>query len=48
LTDEELASKFADCASRSVTTPAATRAWAALMSVNQITDVRDLTALFTS
>ena len=48
LTDEELASKFADCASRSVTRPVATRAWAALMSVNQITDVRDLTALFTS
>jgi 2-methylcitrate dehydratase PrpD len=43
LTDEELAKKFAGCASRSLTQPAATSAWAALLTLDDIADVRDLT-----
>jgi 2-methylcitrate dehydratase PrpD len=46
LTDEELASKFAGCASRTLTQAAATSAWAALTELESIGDVRDLTALF--
>ena len=45
LTDEELAMKFTGCATRTLSAPAATSAWAALTSVETITDVRGLTAL---
>jgi 2-methylcitrate dehydratase PrpD len=45
LTDEELAAKFAGCATRTLSEPAANSAWAALSALNNITDVRELTAL---
>ncbi len=45
LTDEELATKFASCAARALSMPAATSAWAALTAIDRITDVRELTAL---
>jgi 2-methylcitrate dehydratase PrpD len=48
LTDEELESKFASCASRTLTQPAATSAWAALTALESTTDVRNLTALFST
>ena len=48
LSTEELATKFAACAARSLT-PARTRAaWAALQQLDTFQDVRDLTALFAS
>lgn len=45
LTDEELATKFAGCAARALSMPAATAAWAALTALDGITDVRELTAV---
>jgi hypothetical protein len=45
LTDEELAAKFAGCATRTLSEPAATSAWAALTALDKIADVRELTAL---
>jgi 2-methylcitrate dehydratase PrpD len=45
LTEEELASKFAGCASRTLSTPAAGAAWAALTELERFDDVRNLTAL---
>jgi 2-methylcitrate dehydratase PrpD len=45
LNDEELAAKFDGCASRSLSEHAARSAWAALTSLERVTDVRDLTAL---
>jgi 2-methylcitrate dehydratase PrpD len=47
LTDEELASKFVSCASRTLTQPVAMSAWTALTALDSISDVRDLTALLT-
>jgi 2-methylcitrate dehydratase PrpD len=47
LTEEELASKFADCARRTLTPSAATAAWSALTSLETVADARELTALFT-
>ena len=58
LTNEELASKFAGCASRTLTESAATSAWAALEAclaeakgeggLENISDIRDLTALLST
>jgi 2-methylcitrate dehydratase PrpD len=45
LTDEELATKFAGCASRSLSEQAARSAWAALTDLDKMSDVRELTAL---
>jgi len=45
LTDEELATKFAGCASRTLTESAARSAWSALMALDGLSDVRELTAL---
>jgi len=45
LTNEELATKFAGCATRTLSESAANAAWAALISLNAITDVRELTRL---
>jgi 2-methylcitrate dehydratase PrpD len=45
LTDEELATKFAGCAIRTLSESAANSAWAALMSLDAMTDVRELTGL---
>jgi 2-methylcitrate dehydratase PrpD len=45
LTDEELATKFAGCAARALSMPAATAAWSALTALDAITDVRELTAV---
>ena len=45
LTEEELATKFAGCAARALSAPAATAAWAALTALDRITDVRELTAI---
>ena len=46
LTDEELASKFADCAGRTLTPSAAAHAWTTLASLESVSNVRSLTALF--
>jgi 2-methylcitrate dehydratase PrpD len=43
LSDEELATKFASCATRTLSEPAANSAWAALRDLDKIDDVRDLT-----
>lgn len=48
LTDEELAEKFAGCASRTMSPAASDRAWTALMEMERVTDARKLTALFGS
>ena len=48
LTDEELATKFAGCASRTLTEPAARSAWGALVALDGLTDVRELTALLSA
>ena len=45
LTDEELASKFADCAGRTLTPSAAAHAWTILASLESVSNVRLLTAL---
>jgi 2-methylcitrate dehydratase PrpD len=45
LTNEELATKFAGCATRTLSESAANAAWAALISLDAITDVRELTRL---
>ncbi len=45
LTNEELAAKFAGCATRTLSESAANAAWAALISLDAITDVRELTRL---
>jgi hypothetical protein len=45
LTDEELAAKFAGCATRTLSEPAASAAWAAMTSLDAIKDVRELTRL---
>jgi 2-methylcitrate dehydratase PrpD len=45
LTDQELATKFAGCATRTLREPDAQSAWTALSSLDGIRDVRDLTAL---
>ena len=45
LTHEELATKFAGCATRTLSESAANAAWAALISLDAITDVRELTRL---
>jgi 2-methylcitrate dehydratase PrpD len=45
LTDEELAAKFAGCATRTLSETAANSAWAALCALDKIGDVRDLSAL---
>ncbi|HEV8393719.1 MAG TPA: MmgE/PrpD family protein [Vicinamibacterales bacterium] len=44
LTDGELSSKFAACASGTLTAAGAAAAWAALQDLGRMTDVRDLTA----
>jgi 2-methylcitrate dehydratase PrpD len=44
LSDEELATKFAGCASRTLSESAASSAWAALCALDTIADVRELTA----
>ena len=43
LTEQELATKFAGCATRRLSESAASAAWAAVMSLDAITDVRELT-----
>jgi 2-methylcitrate dehydratase PrpD len=48
LTADELAAKFSACASRTLTRPAADAAWSALERLEQIADVRELTALVAS
>jgi 2-methylcitrate dehydratase PrpD len=48
LTEEELASKFAGCASRTFTNSGAGAAWTVLKDVESIADVRDLTALLST
>ena len=48
LTDEELATKFAGCATRTLSESVANSAWAALSSLDTIADVRDLTALLSA
>ena len=45
LTDEELAAKFAGCATRTLSETAANSAWVALSALDKIGDVRDLSAL---
>ena len=45
LIDEELATKFAGCATRTLSESAASSAWAALRSLDTITDARELTRL---
>jgi 2-methylcitrate dehydratase PrpD len=47
LTAEELAAKFAGCAGRVLSQPAATAAWAALTALDRTADTRELTALLT-
>jgi 2-methylcitrate dehydratase PrpD len=44
LSDEEQATKFAGCASRTLSEPAANAAWAALCALDTIADVRALTS----
>ncbi len=48
VTDEELAEKFAGCASRTMSPAASDRAWTTLMEMERVTDARKLTALFES
>jgi 2-methylcitrate dehydratase PrpD len=48
LSDEELATKFAGCATRTLSEAAATSAWAALSDLDKIGDVRDLTVILSS
>jgi 2-methylcitrate dehydratase PrpD len=45
VSEQELSTKFADCASRALTASAATSAWASLSAIEGITDVRTLTAI---
>ena len=45
LTDDELATKFAGCASRTLTPAAAQSAWAALVALEHMNDVCELTTL---
>jgi 2-methylcitrate dehydratase PrpD len=45
LTSEELAVKFGDCASRSLTAQQATAAWTELNRIDRVADIRDLTAV---
>ncbi|RPH59734.1 MAG: MmgE/PrpD family protein [Acidobacteria bacterium] len=47
LSTDELATKFAACASRALTGTAATSAWAGLQRIESFADVRELTALLT-
>jgi len=46
LSDEELATKFTACASRTMAPSAADRAWKALKQLERIPDIRQLTELF--
>ena len=48
LSMDELATKFAACATRTLTPAAADAAWAGLQRMDDVADVRDLTALFAS
>ena len=48
LTDEELATKFAGCATRTMSESAADSAWAALSSLDRVADVRELTTLLSA
>ena len=48
LSEEELATKFADCASRTLSDAAANSAWASLCALDTITDVCELTARLSS
>ena len=48
LTDEELATKFFGCASRTLTQPAASAAWAALITLDSMADVRELTGILST
>jgi 2-methylcitrate dehydratase PrpD len=48
LTDEELATKFAGCATRTLSETAANTAWAALSNLDTLADVRDLTLVLGS
>jgi 2-methylcitrate dehydratase PrpD len=48
LTDEELATKFAGCAARTLSETAAKSAWAALSALDGVVDVRDLTLVLGS
>jgi 2-methylcitrate dehydratase PrpD len=48
LTGEELATKFAGCASRTLTGPAAQAAWGALEGLDTIADVRELMTLIST
>jgi 2-methylcitrate dehydratase PrpD len=45
LTDDELASKFADCAARTLTPSRVTSAWETLTRLDHLTDIRDLMAI---
>ncbi len=48
LTEEELAAKFAGCATRTLSESAAHSAWAALSALDRLGDVRELTSLLTA
>ncbi len=48
LTDEELATKFAGCATRTLSESATTSAWAALGDLDKIADARELTLVLCS
>ena len=48
LTDEELATKFAGCATRTMSESAANSAWAALSSLDRVADIGDLTSLLSA
>ena len=48
LSDQELSAKFADCASRTLPTPAVSSAWAALTEFESVTDIRAFTAQLTA
>jgi 2-methylcitrate dehydratase PrpD len=48
LTDEELATKFAGCATRTLSESATRSAWAALSALDTLADVRELTALLSA
>jgi 2-methylcitrate dehydratase PrpD len=48
LTNEELATKFAGCATRTLSETAANTAWAALSNLDTLADVRDLTLVLGS
>src|SRR6185295_11780913 len=48
LTDEELESKFTDCAGRTLTPSATRAAWTALTRIERVGSVRALTVLFST